>query len=196
MIAAAKSFLDGVLPLADGSWAEAMRIGNTPPALANPGQFLGSREKLFYYENNGLKVVLEFDDTTEIGASDPLGLSDVRLESAMSAIMDCEDSVAAVDADDKVLAYSNWLGLMDGSLTEDVTKGGKTHTRALNDDLTFDGPDGEVTLKGRALMLVRNVGHLMTNPAILLPDGSEVPEADGCRGYDALRHARSEARER
>ncbi|WP_424940168.1 malate synthase G [Aliiroseovarius sp. S253] len=176
VIAAAKSFLDGVLPLADGSWAEAIRIGNTPPALANPGQFLGSRENLFYYENNGLKVVLEFDDTTEIGASDPLGLSDVRLESAMSAIMDCEDSVAAVDADDKVLAYSNWLGLMNGSLTEDVTKGGKTHTRALNDDLTFDGPEGEVTLKGRALMLVRNVGHLMTNPAILLPDGSEVPE--------------------
>ena len=176
VIAAAKSFLDGVLPLADGSWAEAIRIGNTPPALANPGQFLGSRDKLFYHENNGLKVVLEFDDTTEIGASDPLGLSDVRLESAMSAIMDCEDSVAAVDADDKVLAYSNWLGLMNGSLTEDVTKGGKTHTRALNDDLTFDGPDGEVTLKGRALMLVRNVGHLMTNPAILLPDGSEVPE--------------------
>lgn len=176
VIAAAKSFLDGVLPLADGSWAEAMRIGNTPPALANPGQLLGSRDKLFFYENNGLKIVLEFDDTTEIGVADPLGLSDVRLESALSAIMDCEDSVAAVDADDKVLAYSNWLGLMDGSLTEDVTKGGKTHTRALNDDLTFDGPDGEVTLKGRALMLVRNVGHLMTNPAILLPDGSEVPE--------------------
>ena len=176
VIAAAKSFLDGVLPLADGSWAEAMRIGNTPPALANLGQFLGSRDKLFFYENNGLKIVLEFDDTTEIGASDPLGLSDVRLESAMSAIMDCEDSVAAVDADDKVLAYSNWLGLMQGTLTEEVAKGGKTFERKLNDDLTFDGPDGEVTLKGRALMLVRNVGHLMTNPAILLPDGSEVPE--------------------
>lgn len=176
VIAAAKSFLDGVLPLADGSWAEAMRIGNTPPALANPGQFLGSRDKLFFYENNGLKIVLEFDDATEIGASDPLGLSDVRLESAMSAIMDCEDSVAAVDADDKVLAYSNWLGLMQGTLTEEVAKGGKTFERKLNDDLTFDGPDGEVTLKGRALMLVRNVGHLMTNPAILLPDGSEVPE--------------------
>ncbi|MCK0170544.1 malate synthase G [Aliiroseovarius sp. S1123] len=176
VIAAAKSFLDGVLPLADGSWAEAMRIGNTPPALANPGQFLGSRDKLFFYENNGLKIVLEFDDTTEIGAADPLGLSDVRLESAMSAIMDCEDSVAAVDADDKVLAYSNWLGLMDGSLTEEVSKGGKMFERKLNDDLSFDGPDGEVTLKGRALMLVRNVGHLMTNPAILLPDGSEVPE--------------------
>ncbi|WP_133488065.1 malate synthase G [Aliiroseovarius marinus] len=176
VIAAAKSFLDGVLPLADGSWAEAMRIGHTPPALAKPGQFLGSRDKLFFYENNGLKIILEFDDTTEIGASDPLGLSDVRLESAMSAIMDCEDSVAAVDAEDKVLAYSNWLGLMDGSLTEEVSKGGKTFERKLNDDLTFDGPDGEVTLKGRALMLVRNVGHLMTNPAILLPDGSEVPE--------------------
>ncbi|WP_282065039.1 malate synthase G [Aliiroseovarius marinus] len=176
VIAAAKSFLDGVLPLADGSWAEAMRIGHTPPALAKPGQFLGSRDKLFFYENNGLKIILEFDDTTEIGASDPLGLSDVRLESAMSAIMDCEDSVAAVDAEDKVLAYSNWLGLMDGSLTEEVSKGGKTFERKLNDDLTFDGPDGEVTLKGRALMLVRNVGHLMTNPAILLPDGAEVPE--------------------
>ncbi|WP_432449853.1 malate synthase G [Aliiroseovarius marinus] len=176
VIAAAKGFLDAALPLAAGSWSEAVMIGKTPPALADPSQFLGSRDGCYYYDNNGLKIVLEFDEASEIGATDPLGLSDVILESAMSAIMDCEDSVAAVDADDKVLAYANWLGLMDGSLTEEVTKGGKSFERKLNADRVFDGPDGEVTLKGRALMLVRNVGHLMTNPAILLPDGSEVPE--------------------
>ena len=173
----AKTFLDAALPLADGSWLDARKDASRKfPDLADPSQFLGTHGFRYLFENNGLKIILEFDDATEIGSSDPLGLSDVKLESAMSAIMDCEDSVAAVDAEDKVLAYSNWLGLMDGSLTEEVSKGGKTFTRKLNDDLIFDGPDGQVRLKGRALMLVRNVGHLMTNPAILDRDGLEVPE--------------------
>ena len=176
VIAKAKAFLDDALPLAEGKWAHATKEEAAFPALADTSQYLGKGELGYFFENNGLKLRLEFDETTEIGKSDPLGLSNIWLESAVSAIMDCEDSVAAVDAEDKVLAYSNWLGLMDGSLTEEVTKGGKTFERKLNGDLTFEGPDGTVSVKGRALMLVRNVGHLMTNPAIHLDDGSEVPE--------------------
>ena len=109
--------------------------------------------------------------------SDQALLADVRLESALTAIMDCEDSVACVDAEDKVQAYSNWLGLMKGDLTEDVAKGGRSFTRRLAADPVYTAPDGSpLRLKGRALLWVRNVGHLMTNPAILLPDGSEIPE--------------------
>jgi len=120
---------------------------------------------------------LEFDGSTEIAQSDPLGLSAVWLESALSTIMDCEDSVAAVDAEDKVLAYTNWLGLMKGDLTEEVSKGGKTFTRKLNPDHSYTADDGTTgTFKGRSLMLIRNVGHLMTNPAILDRDGAEVGE--------------------
>ena len=112
-----------------------------------------------------------------IGSRDHAGLADVRLESAVSAIMDCEDSVACVDAEDKVTAYRNWLGLMKGDLSETFEKGGQRLTRSLKPDLTFTAPDGgEVSVKGRALMLVRNVGHLMTNPAILDRDGGEVFE--------------------
>ena len=131
-----------------------------------------------HFEHNGLGIIIEFDASTEIGARDPLGISDVWLESAVSAIMDCEDSVACVDAEDKVLAYRNWLGLMRGDLTEEVTKGGRSFTRALNPDRSYTLADGsgEYMLPSRALMLVRNVGHLMTNPAILLEDGSEVHE--------------------
>jgi malate synthase len=127
--------------------------------------------------NNGLHVELVFDRAHPIGSRDQAGLADVRLESAITVIMDCEDSVACVDAADKVQAYRNWLGLMKGDLTETFEKGGKTVTRALSPDRSYQAADGgEVTVKGRALMLVRNVGHLMTNPAILDAEGREVFE--------------------
>ncbi|SHJ37399.1 malate synthase [Palleronia salina] len=161
--------------------------GTTPEVehtipLADPTQFVGYRGDAdaptsILLRRNGLHIEIVLDRDHQIGASDPAGVADIQLESAMSAIMDCEDSVAAVDAPDKVLAYGNWLGLMKGDLSEKVTKGGKTFTRVLNDDRVFTAPHGgEVRLKGRALMLVRNVGHLMRNPAILDRNGDEVFE--------------------
>ena len=118
------------------------------------------------------------DATSTIGKDDPAHLSDVWLEAALTTIQDCEDSVAAVDAEDKIAVYRNWLGLMKGDLTEEVSKAGKTFTRKLNPDLDYKAPDGSTfEVVCRSLMLVRNVGHLMTNPAILLDrDGNEVPE--------------------
>ena len=127
--------------------------------------------------NNGLHVELVFDPAHPIGKQNASGLADVRMESAMSAIIDCEDSVACVDAEDKVLAYSNWLGLMQGDLSETFVKGKTKITRKLNPDRDFIAPDGKpISLKGRALLLVRNVGHLMTNPAILDQNGDEIFE--------------------
>jgi malate synthase len=186
VIAWAKAFLDDVAPLAKGSHADvtryAVKEGRLSPALKSPAQFAGYRGKAdapsaILLKNNGLHLVLRIDPGHRIGADDPAGLADIRMESALSAIMDCEDSVAAVDAEDKVLAYGNWLGLMRGDLVEMVAKGDQTIERRLRDDYAFTAPDGmPFLLKGRALMLVRNVGHLMTNPAILDAEGREVGE--------------------
>ena len=192
VIAWVKAHLDDVAPLAGGSWADVTSLevknrmllvngamGET--GLADPAQFVGYSSELcdlpVILRVNGMHLEILVDPTSDVGKQDPAGISDIWLESAMSAIMDCEDSVACVDAEDKALAYDNWLGLMKGTLKEEVTKGGETFTRALNPDSSYTTPDGgTLTLKGRALMLVRNVGHLMTNPAILDANGDEIFE--------------------
>jgi malate synthase len=151
------------------------------PMLANPGQFAGyvmqgAAPSHILLVNHGLHVELVIDRATAIGAADPAGISAIWLESALTTIMDCEDSVAAVDAADKVVAYQNWLGLMRGDLAEEVTKAGQTFTRRLNPDYVVTAPDGSPKrLKGRAVLWVRNVGHLMTSPAVQGPDG-DIPE--------------------
>lgn len=189
VVARARVFLDSAFPVEGHSHADARRyhvdkgqllIDDKP--LETPAKFAGYRghpkaPSHVLLVNNGLHVELVFDRTHPIGSRDQAGLADVRMEAAVSAIMDCEDSVACVDAEDKVLAYGNWLGLMQGDLSETFEKGGQMMTRALTPDLDYVTPDGQpMQVKGRALMLVRNVGHLMTNPAILLEDGSEVYE--------------------
>ena len=186
VIAWGRAHLDGVAPLAKGSWADLDKIdvvdGALTPALNDPSQFAGytrdaSAPLQVLLRVNGLLIEIIVDPSSVIGAQDNANISDIRFESAMSAIMDCEDSVAAVDAEDKVVAYGNWLGLMRGDLVEEVTKGGRTFTRKLNPDQTYMTPNGtEMTVKSRSLMLIRNVGHLMTNPAILDRDGNEVGE--------------------
>ncbi|NBQ28050.1 MAG: malate synthase G [Rhodobacteraceae bacterium] len=183
VIAKGRAFLDQAVPLERGSWSDISALSITQGlGLANPAQLVGftgdaAAPTSVLLKNNGLHIILDVNATSAIGKSDAAGISDIRLESAMSTIMDCEDSVAAVDAEDKALAYRNWLGLMRGDLTETVTKGDKTFTRALNPDLTFtDVNGGDITLKGRSLMLVRNVGHLMTNPAVIDKDGHEIGE--------------------
>jgi malate synthase len=189
VVARARVFLDEAFPLQNASHCDVRRyhvqggrlLADDMP-LMEPGKFAGWRghpraPEAVLLRNNGLHVELAFDRTHPVGARDQAGLADVRLESAISAIMDCEDSVACVDAEDKVGAYRNWLGLMRGDLTASFAKGGQTLARALNPDPAFTGPDGApVTVKGRALMLVRNVGHLMTNPAIRDAGGAEVFE--------------------
>ncbi|WP_299725051.1 malate synthase G [uncultured Tateyamaria sp.] len=190
VIAWAKGFLDEAVPLDGATWADVTGIDHDAGGLAimtaqgevrlkAPAQFAGiaqdGAEILFCH--NGLHVIVKLDKSSVIGESDPAGMSDVILESALSTIMDCEDSVAAVDAEDKMQAYSNWLGLMKGDLTESFDKGGQTITRRMNADKRFRGQDGaDVVVKGRSLMLVRNVGHLMTNPSILDRDGLEIGE--------------------
>ncbi len=176
VIARAKAFLDQAVPLAAGKWAD---LGDPSGgiALADPAQYIGQSEKGRLFRNNGLHIEVVFDTAHPIGRNDPSGISDVILESALTTIVDLEDSVAAVDANDKVLAYSNWLGLMRGDLTAGFDKGGQTMMRRLNPDRHYTAPGGSgITLPGRSLMFVRNVGHLMTNPAVLLADGSEAPE--------------------
>ncbi|MGQ0611688.1 MAG: malate synthase G [Paracoccaceae bacterium] len=189
VVARARVFLDDAFPIAGTSHADVRRYAVKEGALLiddlplmQPEKFVGYRGNprapdAVLLRNNGLHVELVFDRAHFIGARDQALLADVVLESALSAIMDCEDSVACVDAEDKTIAYRNWLGLMRGDLTAQMTKGGKPLSRRLNADRDYLTPGGApLTLKGRALMWVRNVGHLMTNPAILLPDGSEIPE--------------------
>jgi len=186
VVARAKAFLDKAVPLASGSYADAAGFavvdGALSPALKDPAQFVGflgeaSAPTAILLKNNGIHIELVIDRSSAIGAEDAAGLSDVVLESALSTICDLEDSIAAVDAQDKVEAYRNWLGLMKGDLSATFKKGGETLTRALEPDRTFVAPaGGAVTLRGRSLLFVRNVGHLMTNPAILLADGGEAPE--------------------
>jgi malate synthase len=189
VVARARVFLDETFPIAGASHADVRRytvqngallVDDLP--LIDPAKFAGYRGNpkapdSVLLVNHGLHVELIFDRAHLIGSRDQAALADIVLESAISAIMDCEDSVACVDGEDKTLAYSNWLGLMQGTLTADLSKGGRQITRALTPDRAFTAPDGStLTLKGRALLWIRNVGHLMTNPAILLPDGSEIYE--------------------
>ncbi len=184
VVAWAKAHLDASAPLEAGSWSDGgdikvnggvVTVGGR--GLADPTQFAGHNENGIFLRKNGLLIHVVIDAETPVGSADNSNVSDVLLESALSTIMDCEDSVAAVDAEDKVLAYSNWLGLMKGDLSEPVTKGGKTFDRVLNPDVAYTAADGvDVVHKGRSLMLVRNVGHLMTNPAILDRDGLEIGE--------------------
>ncbi len=175
VIAAGRAFLDATLPLAQGSWAD--WDGQGVPALADPAQWVGHKPGGLLFRHNGLHIELVLDRTHPVGATDAAGLADIVLEAALTTIVDLEDSVAAVDAEDKLVAYRHWLGLMRGDLTARFAKGGQTMHRALEPDRDWTAPDGTAfALPGRSLLFVRNVGHLMTNPAILLPDGSEIPE--------------------
>ena len=193
VITFAKTFLDQTFCLESGTHADATSYKvisgslkvNLPTGLVglkNPEQFVGyqgdeSSPTAVVLKNNGLHVEIQFDKARPVGNSDPAGIADMLIESALTTIMDCEDSVAAVDAEDKVIVYKNWLGLMKGDLTESVFKNTKNIVRQLNKDRVYKDPEGlELTLPGRALMFIRNVGHLMTNGAILDKNGLEVPE--------------------
>jgi malate synthase len=174
VVAVAKAFLDEAVPLTEMRWADFVS-GDLP--LADPGQLVGHRGESLLFRHNGLHVEVVIDRESPIGRSDPAGIADVVLESALSTIVDLEDSVAAVDAEDKAAAYANWLGLMRGDLEESFEKGGTRMTRRLNPDRVYQVPGaGETRLPGRSLLFVRNVGHLMTTPAVLLPSGKEAPE--------------------
>ncbi|MEO1731897.1 MAG: malate synthase G, partial [Pseudomonadota bacterium] len=175
VIARGREFLDQALPLVDQSWADL--ADENDGKLIDEGQYVGKTEKGLLFKNNGLHIEVVFDRSTPVGADDKAGIADINVEAALSTIADCEDSVAAVDAEDKLLAYTNWLGIIRGDLTESFDKGGRTLTRKLNGDKAYTDRDGNAqTLPGRSMMFVRNVGHLMTNPAILLEDGGEIPE--------------------
>ncbi|MGO1119999.1 malate synthase G [Rhodovibrionaceae bacterium A322] len=187
--------LDAMAPLASGSHLDATdyALSGSPKTLtvtlssgqttglADPGQLVGYQggdtPSAVLLKHNGLHAEIQIDRNDPVGKDHAAGVKDVVLEAAMTAIQDCEDSIAAVDAEDKVAVYRNWLGLMKGDLEERMDKGGKTFTRRLNPDRSYSAPDGsDLTLPGRSLLLVRNVGHLMTNDAILDSDGQEVPE--------------------
>ena len=194
VIAYARGVLDQAAPLADGSHKDAVSYtlrdgklmvgleGGQETGLKDPAQLVGfqgdaGQPEAILLANHGLHLEVQFDATHPIGKTDPAGVKDVSVEAAITTIMDCEDSVAAVDAEDKVHIYRNWLGLMQGDLEEEVSKGGKSFMRRLHDDRSYTTPDGGTrTLPGRSLMFVRNVGHLMTTPAILDGNGDEIPE--------------------
>ena len=191
VIAFAREQLDKAVPLASGSWsgvgALSIENGALKPALKDPSQFKGyvgdtSAPSVILLAHNGLHIEIHVDRGTPIGKADKAGISDVVLESAITTIMDCEDSIAAVDAEDKVEAYRNWLGLMNGTLSASFEKGGKTLERKANPDRDYTAPPssenktGKLTLPGRSLLFIRDVGHLMTSDAILLPDGNEIGE--------------------
>ncbi|MAD04933.1 MAG: malate synthase G [Pseudoalteromonas sp.] len=194
VMAYARQFLDKALPLANGSHIESTSYSvvnnellitlrdSSQVRLANPDQLIGYQGEAqnptaILLKNNGLHIELQIDHHHPIGQADKAGLKDVLLEAALTTIMDCEDSVAAVDAEDKVNVYQNWLGLMQGNLVEAFNKGGKTIERRLAQDRQYQGVNGEtLTLKGRSMMFVRNVGHLMTTPAIQDSEGNDVFE--------------------
>ena len=193
VIARARAFLDEMVPLAHGNWRDAIGFrvqdgvltvttAQGEAALSDPALFEGhdgpaESPSMIVLCHNQLHLLVMIDSNGAIGRDDAAGINDIIVESALSSIMDCEDSIAAVDAEDKILAYRNWMGLMDGTLTEAFEKSGRTIYRQLADDITYKSARGTgEALKARALMLVRNVGHLMTNPAILMADGSEIPE--------------------
>ena len=175
VIARGRKFLDEALPLANGSWADIE--GREDIQLADASKYVGETEKGLLFQNNGLHLEIAFDPEHPVGRDDKASIADIVVESALTTICDCEDSVAAVDAEDKLLAYTNWLGLIRGDLQESFEKGGSQIKRKLADDKRYTDVDGNgQSLPGRSLLFVRNVGHLMTNPAILLADGTEVPE--------------------
>jgi malate synthase len=175
VIKEARKFLDEALPLVNQSWADL--ADENDGKLVDEGQYVGKTDKGLLFQNNGLHIEVVFDASHPVGKTDKAGIADVNLEAALTTIADMEDSVAAVDAEDKLVAYTHWLGLMRGDLEESFSKGGKVLTRKLAEDKAYTDRDGAAkSLPGRSLMFVRNVGHLMTNPAIRLADGSEVPE--------------------
>lgn len=214
VVARAAALLDEVFPLSAGSHADATQyavqdgqltvsLGDKQTTLANAAQFAGYQGDAqaptgVLLVNNGLHAEIQIDAGDAIGKRHAAGVKDVLMEAAVTAIQDCEDSIAAVDAEDKALVYGNWLGLMKGDLEEKIEKGGKTFTRKLRDDREYTAPDGsEFTLPGRSLMLVRNVGHLMTTPAVLDKDGKEIPEGilDAfCTGLIALHDLKGNSR--
>ncbi|MBJ2316952.1 MULTISPECIES: malate synthase G [Pseudomonas] len=194
VIAFARAFLDEAAPLSAGSHVDSTGYkivdgklivslkGGSNSGLRDDAQLIGfqgpaAEPIAILLKHNGLHFEVQIDASTPVGQTDAAGVKDVLMEAALTTIMDCEDSVAAVDADDKVVIYRNWLGLMKGDLAEEVAKGGQTFTRTMNPDRVYTGVDGsDVTLHGRSLLFVRNVGHLMTIDAILDKDGNEVPE--------------------
>jgi len=194
VIAYARAFLDEAAPLENGSHADStgyridggklvISLNNgRSTSLKNSAQLLGfqgeaSAPIAVLLKHNGIHFEIQIDPSSPIGQTDAAGVKDVLMESALTTIMDCEDSIAAVDADDKTIVYRNWLGLMKGDLVEEMDKGGKRITRAMNPDRVYTKVDGgELTLHGRSLLFIRNVGHLMTNDAILDKEGNEVPE--------------------